>query len=511
MSRLLRILCSLSVLLVASLGGCILAAQGAADRPVLTLAYAEFAPYTSRGPGGLAQGDAVDLMDAIADRAGFRLEYGAARNPGELRKTWFGRDRSILEHPWFVNVAMIMAGLIWAAVALGIYAIRLRRQSVHLLAQNSENKLLVGALDKLRGAIVIFDHDMRAVHWNSGFGARFAPLVTVLSGEATLEELCCLAHGQRVMFADIETGGIAHFAQAAAQDLRMGRTVQHVVRSYDGATFDLSMFPIGPQYFAAIWVDVSEMSRQREQIEMQRSELLRKNAQLLAFSAMAAHDLKAPLAQQVSLVEFILEDLAEAEFVLPAEAQRHFSTLTDLSRRMTLLVRDLLEYAHTDAAQATPQRFAPDVRMADVLKLIALPPRMKVLVAPQMPTVRVDPTSFDLVMRNLVSNAVKHHDRTAGKITLRARQIGQTVIIEVEDDGPGICEAEHARIFEPFTRLTKVEGTGLGLAMVRKTVAGWGGYITLRRGAERGTVFTITLPAAMPGAARLSRPQSDAA
>jgi signal transduction histidine kinase len=79
---------------------------------------------------------------------------------------------------------------------------------------------------------------------------------------------------------------------------------------------------------------------------------------------------------------------------------------------------------------------------------------------------------------------------------LRAHRKGDEIVIEVEDDGPGIALKHHARIFEPFARLTKVEGTGLGLAFVQKTVAAWGGQVNLRAAAGHGCIFSISLPAA---------------
>ena len=137
----------------------------------------------------------------------------------------------------------------------------------------------------------------------------------------------------------------------------------------------------------------------------------------------------------------------------------------------------------------------PNARLDGVLKLAGLDPRMEIVVMPDMPAVQVEPTSFDMVMRNLVANAAKHHDRPSGRITLRAYQHQDEVCIEVEDDGPGIEQAQHARVFEPFARLTKVEGSGLGLAFVKKTVTAWGGRISLRAAPNRGVIVTVTLPA----------------
>jgi signal transduction histidine kinase len=163
---------------------------------------------------------------------------------------------------------------------------------------------------------------------------------------------------------------------------------------------------------------------------------------------------------------------------------------------MSLLVSDLLDFARTDTDGNSAQQFSPNGRLENILKLAAPEPGITFEIMPDMPSVSVDPICFDLVMRNLVSNAVKHHDRKNGKITVRAYKQDHHVVIEIEDDGPGIPAKYEARVFEPFARLTKVEGTGLGLAFVRKTVAVWGGAVSLRSAPERGCVFSVTIPAA---------------
>jgi signal transduction histidine kinase len=413
-----------------------------------------------------------------------------------LRDTWFGQDRSIIEHPWFHNVAMIVGGTALTTFALGFYAVRLRRRSARLLLENGANQLLIDAFDKMRAAIVIFDSEMRAKHWNSGFEARFADILPELRDAAALVDVC-RHFSDRVAEQDGSSPGRGgDFAPPAAARLRDGHTDQRIVQTGDGSSFDLSMFPLGTSYFAAIWVDVTELQRQQEHIACQGQELARKNQQLMAFSAMAAHDLKAPLMQQRALVEFIAEDIADAQMKLPAGVVGHFAMLSDLSGHMSLLVSDLLDFAKADVEQNNAQVFSPNGRLENILKLAAPSPDIVFDIMPDMPRIRVEPTCFDMVMRNLVTNAIKHHDRQNGKITVRAYENDLQVVIEIEDDGPGIPSNYQARIFEPFARLTKVEGTGLGLAFVRKTVSAWGGTVHVRAAPERGCIFSVTVPVA---------------
>jgi len=427
-----------------------------------------------------------------------------------LRAQWFGRNRSILEHPWFPNVAMIVGGLSMAGISLAVYAMRLRRKSAVLLATNGANQLLIDALDKIRGAIAIFDENMNAVHWNSGFEDRFGQMVPILKRGATVCKLFLHAYETGVFVSDMDQTQIRNYVCDMQTALRAGGTTQAMVQTHEGCTFDLSLFPLGPRYHAAIWVDVSELSRQQARISSQSDELARKNNQLEAFSAMAAHDLKAPLVQQAALIEFIIEDIAGAQLRLPGDVEQYFNTLVDLSRRMNHLVCDLLDYAKSDMGQTAPECFDPTQHLQEVLHLATIPTEMSVEIMPDMPQIRVDPTSFEMVMRNLLSNAVKHHDRQSGQISVRAHRIDNQVVFEVEDDGPGIPQAQHAMVFEPFLRLTRVEGTGLGLAMVKKTAQAWGGEISVRSAPVRGCIFAVSVPAVMDNVVPLAPTQSSA-
>jgi signal transduction histidine kinase len=452
MNSFIRLVLATGVLMAASLGGCVLSAQQAVE------------PSLAGAAGG-----------------------GACAE-------WFGQDGMILQYPWPGNLATMFAGIGLVLVSLIFYVVRLRSSAARLVIAHGANQLLIDALDKMRAAVVIFDSDMKAVHRNCGFEGRFPALVPVLDGGGTLEQAFAAAYERGVFRCDMDAEETGRISGATIRRLRAGKTESAIVQSPAGDTFDLSMFRLGRSYYAAIWVDVTELQRQRERITAQSDALGAKNAQLLAFSAMAAHDLKAPLVQQSALMDFILEDMSGAGLSLPGEVGTYFATFGDLSRRMNLLVGDLLDYAKAESPQAGAECFAPGARLHDVVALAAPNPHLEVVIEAGMPDVKVSPTTFDMVMRNLVGNAAKHHDRLGGRIILRGYRDDGRVVIEVEDDGPGIAPDQHARVFEPFTRLTRVEGTGLGLALVKQAVAGWGGEISLRAAAQRGCIFAVSLP-----------------
>ena len=130
--------------------------------------------------------------------------------------------------------------------------------------------------------------------------------------------------------------------------------------------------------------------------------------------------------------------------------------------------------------------------------MIDLPEGATVIRPDNMPDLRANPTAFDVVMRNLVSNAIKHSSRDAPTIEIRADAAGDFVTIEIEDDGSGIPDDYHVRIFEPFFKLRphdEIEGSGLGLSFIQRAVEGWGGTIEVGSGQKLGgALFRFTVP-----------------
>ena len=113
-----------------------------------------------------------------------------------------------------------------------------------------------------------------------------------------------------------------------------------------------------------------------------------------------------------------------------------------------------------------------------------------------MPVIRTHRTPMNVVLQNLVSNALKHHDRTEGCITLRVRKIDDIIEFRVTDDGPGIEPRFQDRVFTIFQTLKSrddVESSGIGLAIVKKKVEIHGGRIWIESAPPaRGTTFVFT-------------------
>jgi signal transduction histidine kinase len=112
--------------------------------------------------------------------------------------------------------------------------------------------------------------------------------------------------------------------------------------------------------------------------------------------------------------------------------------------------------------------------------------------------VMADPNELEIILNNLISNAVKYN-RENGKVWVVIRYEKEEVVIQVEDTGIGISSEDQERLFKEFTRIKNaktrdITGSGLGLSIVKKMVGLYDGTITLNSKPDKGSVFTVRLP-----------------
>jgi signal transduction histidine kinase len=124
------------------------------------------------------------------------------------------------------------------------------------------------------------------------------------------------------------------------------------------------------------------------------------------------------------------------------------------------------------------------------------PPGFEVTVAPDMPTLETARGPLERTILSLVGNAIKHHDKDVGDIKVAAREEGEFIVVTVTDDGTGIPQKMQDKAFQMFSTLKRrdeVEGSGMGLALVKKIVNHAGGTVKLTS-EGRGCCFEFTWP-----------------
>jgi light-regulated signal transduction histidine kinase (bacteriophytochrome) len=218
---------------------------------------------------------------------------------------------------------------------------------------------------------------------------------------------------------------------------------------------------------------------------------------LEAFSYSVSHDLRAPLRHIEGFVEILVATKGPG---LDAETQKLLQTIADSTKQMGHLIDDLLAFSRTARAEL---RFTT-VRLSDLVQgcLRDLEPELKDrevdwVISP-LPEVRGDPALLRQVMLNLLSNALKYsRPRSPARIEVGTGANDKEHVIYVADNGVGFDMRYAHKLFGVFQRLhraTDFEGTGIGLANVRRIVHRHGGRTWAEGALNQGATFYFTLP-----------------
>lgn len=293
---------------------------------------------------------------------------------------------------------------------------------------------------------------------------------------------------------------IAHYYKTGERKIiGIGREVEG--KRKDGSTFpiDLSVSEVllkDRRLFTGIIRDITE----RKEAEEEKEELIEKlslsNKELDEFAYVASHDLKAPLRVIDNASRWLEEDLGER---LDEESRENMELLRGRVSRMEKLLDDLLEYSRIGRKmnQDYDEISSGKDLMNDITLLLAAPEGFSVQFDPEFLSMHFNRMPLKQILLNLINNALKHHDKETGKIEVKVKDRGDHYRFSVADDGPGIAPEFQEKVFKMFQTLKprdKVEGSGMGLAMVKKHIEHFGQTITLESEEGKGCVFHFTWP-----------------
>lgn len=240
--------------------------------------------------------------------------------------------------------------------------------------------------------------------------------------------------------------------------------------------------------------DITARKRQERDLKRHSLDLERSNRELATFAYVASHDLRSPLRGISQLAEWIVEDLGETP---SPEIANYLRLLKSRIGRMEALLDDLLAYSRVGRIEGDIAEVDVAELCRDVFDLNNPPPDFKLHVEGDLPRFATLGTPLTLVFRNLISNAIKHHNRRDGVITITSVDDGEAYVFSVGDDGPGIPPEYHERVFGLFQTLKprdEVEGSGMGLALVKKIVEIYDGWVRLESDGKSGATFRFRWP-----------------
>lgn len=225
--------------------------------------------------------------------------------------------------------------------------------------------------------------------------------------------------------------------------------------------------------------------------------------QQIDFVAGVTHELRTPLAVICSAGENLADGIVDT----PQKARQYGDAIYREGRRLTDMVEQVLEFA---GAQSGRQRyeFRP-LKVADVVAaaIAACEPQIReknfnveTLIAPDVPLVKGDSVALRRVLQNLITNGIKYDGQSRWlRVSAQTSRDEPGVCITVEDRGLGIDATDIPHIFEPFYRgrealASQIEGSGVGLSVVKQIVEAHGGKISVKSTPGTGTTFTLEFP-----------------
>jgi len=246
-----------------------------------------------------------------------------------------------------------------------------------------------------------------------------------------------------------------------------------------------------------MFLRAKELNVANQKLRTANDHLAQTMQELEAFSYSVSHDLRAPLRHIQSFAEMLNKDAATT---FSEKGKRYLTIILDSSKRMTTLIEDLLEFSRMGRAEMQQVLVDMDEVVQETLQNITsgLHDRKIAWKIAPLPKVCADRAMLSQVWSNLLSNAVKYsqHQEEA-KIEVGCEQKENEVIFHVKDNGAGFSMEYAHKLFGVFQRLHRqedFEGTGIGLANVRRIITRHGGRTWAEGEVDAGATFYFTLP-----------------
>jgi PAS domain S-box-containing protein len=381
------------------------------------------------------------------------------------------------------------------ARVVGFHADITAKKQVEAELQTARDQLSA-AIESIHEGVALYDDNDKLVLCNEAYrrdGAGFTNIIPGVSFEDMVRD--AYRHGY-----------YGQFCQGTSEDetvaMRVGLHREHKVFEYrapDGRWLHNASYPVRGGGTAVVRIDVTESKNHAEKIAAYVAEVERSNADLEQFAYIASHDLREPLRMVSSYLSLIGMRYGEA---LAGSGMEFLDFARDGAVRMDRLVQDLLEYAKIGRRDVVLQPLKLSDTLDEALRVLC--PNLQdcdadIEISQSIKTAMVmgEPGLLFRLFQNLISNAIKYRsEERPVEIQADCHLVNDFWEISIKDNGIGIEDEYHEKIFGIFQRLhtqDKFEGTGIGLAIVRKIVDRLGGRIRLESTPGQGTTFFVSL------------------
>lgn len=231
-----------------------------------------------------------------------------------------------------------------------------------------------------------------------------------------------------------------------------------------------------------------------QRVEERTAELNRVNEELNNFAYIVSHDLKAPLRAINQLSGWVAEDYSS---VLDEQGREQMSLICGRAKRMHEMIDGILQYSRIGRVKNEDEKVDLVDIINDVIDSIAPPENIEVNIVTPLPNIKGERIKLYQVFQNLIDNAIKYNDKDKGIIEISCIAQGSFWQISIKDNGPGIARKYQEKVFLLFQTLKPKdlsEGTGIGLSLIEKTVAQWGGKVWIESEEGKGSQFIFTIP-----------------